>query len=309
MKIVFMGTPEFAVPSLQILLKSEHNVVGVVTVPDKPAGRGRKLRPSAVKQFALEAGLPILQPEKLKDTDFLDALSSWNADLFVVVAFRILPEAVFLMPPQGTFNLHASLLPKYRGAAPINWALINGEKESGLTTFFLDKSVDTGEILLQRSMPLTENMTAGDLHDRLAEMGASLVLETVAGIADGSLKPQKQIGDVTLAPKLTKDLERIDWQKSAQSIHNLVRGLSPYPGSSTLFRGKQIKVLGTVLGGSNITSGEPGDIVAIGKNGPIDVQTGDGVISIVEVKPEGKKAMSAGDFHRGARLESGERFD
>lgn len=308
MKIVFMGTPKFAVPSLTALLASEHDVVGVVTVPDKPAGRGRKLRPSAIKEKALEQNLPVLQPEKMKDEDFLSDLSAWDADLFVVVAFRILPEVVFSMPPKGTFNLHASLLPKFRGAAPINWALINGEKESGLTTFFLDKTVDTGEILLQESTPLTDDMTAGELHDRLSEMGADLVLKTVNGIADASLQPQKQIGHVTLAPKLTKELEQIDWQKSARDIHNLVRGLSPYPGSSTMFRDKNLKILRTKITGLD-SSTEPGRIISIGKNGPIDVQTSDGVLSILEVKPEGKKIMSAGDFHRGARLEVGERFE
>jgi methionyl-tRNA formyltransferase len=308
MKIVFMGTPEFAVPCLKTLIDSEHEVVGVVTVPDKPAGRGRKLCPSAIKQTALDHGLPVLQPEKMRDEQFLNDLSSWNADLFVVVAFRILPDVVFTMPPKGTFNLHASLLPKFRGAAPINWVLINGEKESGLTTFFLDKTVDTGEILLQESTPLTNDMTAGELHDRLSEMGAALVHKTVNGIADGSLQPQKQVGDVTLAPKLTKELEQIDWRKSARDIHNLVRGLSPYPGSVAIFREKRLKVLRTAISDTADSSSEPGQIVRIGKNGPIDVQTGDGVVSILEVKPEGKNVMSAGDFHRGARLENGEFF-
>ncbi len=308
MKIVFMGTPDFAVPSLKSLVHSEHDVVGVVTVPDKPAGRGRQVRMSAIKQTALEHHVPVLQPEKMKDEVFLSELAAWNADLFVVVAFRILPEVVFSLPPNGTFNLHASLLPKYRGAAPINWTLINGEKESGLTTFFLDKTVDTGEILLQRSTPLTDDMTAGELHDRLADMGAELVQQTVNGIADGSLRPQKQIGEVTLAPKLTKELEQINWNAPAREVHNLVRGLSPYPGSSTEFRGKRLKVLRTAVSDEDISSGEPGEIVRIGKNGPIEVRTGKGVLSLLEIKPEGKNTMSTGEFHRGARLETGERF-
>ncbi len=303
-----MGTPDFAVPCLKKLIESEHKVAGVVTVPDKPAGRGRTLRMSAIKQAALENGLPVLQPEKMRDERFLKQLSAWNADLFVVVAFRILPDVVFTMPPKGAFNLHASLLPKYRGAAPINWALIKGEKESGLTTFFLDKTVDTGGILLQESTPLTDDMTAGELHDRLSRMGAELVLKTVNGIADSSLTPQKQVGDVTLAPKLTKELEQIDWTKSAKDIHNLVRGLSPYPGSSTMFRDKRLKVLRTTISESENSSFEPGQISHIGKNGPIEVQTGDGILSILEVKPEGKNAMTAGDFHRGARLQVGESF-
>ena len=309
MKLVFMGTPEFAVPSLKTLVDSEHEVVGVVTVPDKPAGRGQKLRPSAVKLAALEGGLPVLQPEKLKDERFVAELSSWGADLFVVVAFRILPEIVFDMPPQGAINLHASLLPKYRGAAPINWALIHGEKESGVTTFYIEKRVDTGEILLQKSVSVPENMTAGELHDQLARLGAEVVLQTVNGIAANRLKPQKQVGEITLAPKLTKELEKIDWRQSVQELHNLVRGLSPFPASSAKFRGKLIKILRTVKSATNDHDVTPGSIVGFSKNGPIDVQTGDGVLSILRVKPEGKKAMSAGDFMRGAHLEIGERFE
>ncbi len=309
MKIVFMGTPEFAVPSLKTLQHSQHEVVAVVTVPDKPAGRGQQLRPSAVKQAALEFGLPVLQPEKLKDPDFCAELAAFNADLFVVVAFRILPEIVFDMPPKGTFNLHASLLPKYRGAAPINWALINGEQESGVTTFFIDKKIDTGEILLQRAVPLTQDTTAGELHDQLSTIGADVVLETVNGIADGTLLPQQQVGDVTLAPKLTKELGELNWQKSAIELHNLVRGLSPFPGSYSTLRGKLMKILRTKVSGAEAQPAAPGTIVAVGKNGPIDVQTGDGILSILALKPEGKKIMSAGEFLRGARLQVGETFE
>ena len=231
MRIVFMGTPDFAVPSLKVLVNSEHEVVCVVTTPDKPAGRGKKMHASAIKMAAIEHGLPLLQPEKFRDVDFLHSLRSLNADLFVVVAFRILPDVVFTMPPQGSFNLHASLLPKYRGAAPLNWALINGENESGATTFFLDKNVDTGQILLQKSTPLTENTTAGELHDALSEVGAELVLQTVDYIASGECQPQVQIGEPTKAPKLTPGLGRLDWTNSAQELHNLIRGLSPFPGS------------------------------------------------------------------------------
>ncbi|MBN1481058.1 methionyl-tRNA formyltransferase [candidate division KSB1 bacterium] len=308
MKLVFMGTPEFAVPSLERLVYSEHTVVGVVTVPDKPAGRGQKLRPSAIKRVALDFDLPILQPEKLRDPQFVGELSAWNADLFVIVAFRILPEIVYTLPPKGTFNLHASLLPKYRGAAPINWVLINGEQETGLTTFFLNKTVDTGDILLQRRIPITEEMTAGELHDLLALRGAELVLETVNGIVSNTLIPQQQVGDATLAPKLTKELEQIDWLKGAREIHNLVRGLSPLPGSVTKFRGKLIKILRTAMNGAGTHSVGPGTITRIGKNGPIDVQTGDGIISVLRLKPEGKKSMSAAEFIRGARIEPGEKF-
>jgi methionyl-tRNA formyltransferase len=309
MKIVFMGTPEFAVPSLKALCRSDHTVAGVVTVPDKPAGRGRKLRTTAVKNLALAYKLPILQPEQVNDPDFIRELGSWNADLFVVVAFRILPKSVFSIPPQGTFNLHASLLPKYRGAAPIHWALINGEEESGVTTFFIDEKVDTGEILLQRSMPLTQDMTAGDLHDALSVMGAELVLETTNGIAAKTLTPKKQSGEVTTAPKLTAEMEQISWSKSALACHNLIRGLSPSPASYTLFRGKRIKILRTRIAESPAEGASPGEIIAVGKNGPIDVQTGDGVLSVLQVKPEASVAMSAGEFVRGSHVVIGEKFN
>ncbi|MBN1561452.1 methionyl-tRNA formyltransferase [candidate division KSB1 bacterium] len=309
MKIVFMGTPEFAVPSLKTLCRSDHTVMGVLTAPDKPAGRGRKLSASAVKNFAIAHELPILQPERMNDADFLRELRLWQADLFVVVAFRILPESVFSIPPKGTINLHASLLPKYRGAAPINWALINGEKESGVTTFFIDKNIDTGEILLQRSMPLTADMTAGELHDALSISGADLLLQTIDGIAAGTLMPKKQRGTATSAPKLTKELQQIIWSKSALACHNLVRGLSPHPAGCALFRGTQVKILRTRIGVATISSASPGEIVAVGKNGPIDVQTGDGVLSILQLKPEGRAAMSAGEFIRGSHVVLGEKFD
>lgn len=309
MKLVFMGTPDFAVPSLKMLVASEHTVIGVVTVPDKPAGRGQKLRPSAIKRTALELDLPILQPDKLQNREFIDELSAWNADLYVIVAFRILPESVYTLPQKGSFNLHASLLPKYRGAAPINWVLINGESETGLTTFFLKKTVDTGDVLLQRRLPIAENMTAGELHDLLAAMGAELVLETVNGIAADALVPQQQVGEMSFAPKLNKELEQIDWSKSARLIHNLVRGLSPLPGSSTGFRGKSVKILRTMVSGAGDFSVRPGAIRTVDKHGSFEVQTGDGVISILELQPEGKKPMSAGEFCRGARITAGERFD
>ncbi len=303
-----MGTPDFAVPSLKTLIDSEHQVVGVVTGPDKPAGRGKKLRPSAVKRTALEFSLPLLQPEKFRDPDFLEELQSWNADLFVVVAFRILPEVVFAMPPKGTFNLHASLLPRYRGAAPINWALINGDKESGVTTFFLERDVDTGQMLLQRSVPLNEDMTAGELHDLLAQVGAELVLQTVNCIADGSCKPRPQVGEATKAPKLTPELGHINWQWDARRLHNLIRGLAPIPGCYSSFRDKRIKILRSSVVDENETKGDPGTVVAVVKNGPIHVQTGSGVLALLELKPEGKKLMTAADFARGSRIEEGQVF-
>lgn len=310
MKLVFMGTPDFAVPSLKTLLNSEHEVVGVVTVPDKPAGRGKKMHASAVKAAALEHNLSLLQPEKFRDAAFLDQLKAWHADLFVIVAFRILPEIVFTMPEKGTFNLHASLLPKYRGAAPINWALINGEKESGVTTFFLDKKVDTGEILLQKSTPVSEDMTAGELHDRLASIGAELVLETVSGIDDGSCRPRKQSGEPSSARKLTPELGRIDWQKDAATLHNLIRGLSPYPGCFCQFREKRIKIMRSkrIADADAGADAAPGVIVSREKHGPIHVQTGAGLLALLEVKPEGKRHMTADEFVRGSRIQPGEKF-
>ena len=240
MKIVFMGTPDFAVPSLKILAQ-HHQVCAVVTVPDKPAGRGQKMRQSDIKKTAIALNIPVLQPESLKDPDFIEQLKSFNAELFFVVAFRILPAVVFTLPSKGTINLHASLLPSFRGAAPINWALINGEKQTGVTTFFIEEKVDTGKILLQQSLDITPNMTAGELHDALAELGAEVVLNTVNGIDNETLSAVIQEGTVTQAPKITKEICEIDWSKSALDIHNFIRGLSPYPAAFTWYKNKNLK--------------------------------------------------------------------
>ncbi len=239
-----MGTPEFAVESLKALVEQSYKVVGVVTAPDKPAGRGYKLQPSPVKRYALEQGLPLLQPEKLRDPGFLEELRGWNADLQVVVAFRMLPEVVWGMPPKGTFNLHASLLPRYRGAAPINWAIINGESETGVTTFFLSHEIDTGQIIFQEKTAIEETDTAGSLHDRLMAMGARLVLKTVDAISEGtapSIPQSELVSDetaLTSAPKIFTTDCRIDWRRSAREVYNLIRGLSPYPAAwSILYPG------------------------------------------------------------------------
>lgn len=247
LKIVFMGTPEFAVPSLSILLENNYSVVGVVTAPDKPAGRGKKLQASAVKVFAQAKGIPVLQPEKLKDEAFLAELKSLEADLQIVVAFRMLPEVVWAMPPLGTFNLHASLLPQYRGAAPINWAIIQGETQTGLSTFFLQQEIDTGNIILQASEPIGENDTAGDLHDRLMQKGAELVLETVRQIEQGGFQTLAQdlSKPATPAPKIFKEDCQIDWQKPVASVHNFVRGLSPVPTAFTNLQDKYCKIYKT----------------------------------------------------------------
>jgi len=309
MKIVFMGTPDFAIPSLKLLLQSQHRVVAVVTATDKPAGRGKQLRASPVKVFAQEIGLPVLQPEKLKSPDFLQQLSAFRADLFVVVAFRILPAVVFEMPPAGTVNLHASLLPKYRGAAPINWALIKGETKTGVTTFFIEEKVDTGQILLQREVPISGDMTAGELHDLLASVGAEVLLETIDGLQAGTLKPVPQVGEATSAPKLSKELGLIDWTQSAITIHNLVRGLSPIPGSYTFFNGRMIKIIKSKVSDERQSSGlAPGSVVQAGKNGPLDVQTGRGVLSLLELQPANKRVMTVAEFIRGYRVKPADRF-
>lgn len=306
MRIVFMGTPEFAVPSLRILLDNNYPVVAVVTVPDKPQGRGQKLIPSPVKHFALQHNLPILQPQSLKDTQFISQLRMLAPNLFVVVAFRILPKEVFSIPTHGTFNLHASLLPKYRGAAPIQWAIINGEKETGVTTFFLQETVDTGNIILQARVPIGPDETFGELHDKLADVGAEIVLHTVRLIEMGkaTLHPQNE-AEATPAPKIFKPHCRIDWTKTAQQIHNLVRGLSPSPCAYTIVEKKTLKIYRTKT--DDTTSGDPPGTVCE-TNGTIVVATGSGSIHILELQLEGRRRMSAEEFLHGYRLKKGTRF-
>ncbi|MEM8892045.1 MAG: methionyl-tRNA formyltransferase, partial [Bacteroidota bacterium] len=244
MRIIFMGTPEFSVPSLDILHKNGHEVVAVVTAQDKPAGRGRKIRKSAVKLYAEEEGLKVLQPGKLRDPQFIEALTELNPELMVVVAFRMLPEMVWSIPSIGTFNLHASLLPDYRGAAPINWAIINGEEKTGATTFFIDKKIDTGNLLLQREINIPEDWTAGDLHDDLMVKGAELVLETVQALEAGTVEAKAQDDSLfkNHAPKIFKEDCRIDWNQEAYKVNNFIRGLSPYPTSWTKLGEKVLKV-------------------------------------------------------------------
>ncbi len=303
LRIVFMGTPEFAVPSLDALVNAGYEIVGVVTAPDKPAGRGLKLNESAVKQYAVEKGLHILQPEKLKNAQFLDELKSLRADLHVVVAFRMLPEVVWNMPPLGTINLHASLLPQYRGAAPINWAIINGEKETGATTFRLQHEIDTGNILLQESILIGENETAGELHDKMKMIGSALLLKTVDGLADESLSelPQSTIANSSLikhAPKIFTETAKIDWNKSRNEIHNLIRGLSPYPAAFTQLEGKLLKIYKAQK--------EPGNSTAPGtmetdKKTFLKFACKDGYIKIEELQLEGKKRMIVSEFLKGYR--------
>lgn len=306
MRIVFMGTPEFAVPSLKILLENSYDIAAVVTAPDRPQGRGQKLDFSPVKKYSLEKKIRILQPEKLRDPEFVSTLRAISPDLIVVVAFRILPSEVFKLPPLGTFNLHASLLPKYRGAAPINWAIINGEKETGVTTFFIEESVDTGNIILQARVPIGENETAGELHDKLAEIGAEIVLHTVRLIEMGKVQPKPQDNSMaTPAPKIFKENCRIDWNKSATDIHNLVRGLSPSPGAFTYYDDKVLKIYRT-LPHNQQSNQEPGTIVMAEKK--LIVATISGDIEILELQLEGKRKLTAEEFLRGSRIQTGQKF-
>jgi len=302
MRIVFMGTPDFAVASLNALVQANFDVVAVVTAPDRPAGRGQKLNESAVKKYAVEKHIPVLQPEKLKNPEFLETLASYKADLQVVVAFRMLPEVVWNMPPKGTINLHGSLLPQYRGAAPINHAIINGEKESGVTTFFLTHEIDTGNIILSDSVAIADDETAGELHDKLMHVGANLLVKTLKAIEadEVSEQPQPQSGELQHAPKIFKDDCKIDWNNPAQPIYNLIRGLSPYPTAFTFLNDKTLKIFKAEL-----EDKEPG-IVAGGflTDGKtyLKFAAKDGFIKLLDIQYEGKKRMLIEDFLRGMRL-------
>jgi len=320
-----MGTPEFAAASLEALKKAHFNIVGVVTAPDKPAGRGLKPKESIVKKFALRRNIKLLQPDKLKNSEFIDELKGLNADLQVVVAFRMLPETVWNMPPMGTINLHASLLPQYRGAAPINWAVINGEKETGVTTFKLKHEIDTGDILLQERIEIGEDETAGELHDRMKEIGAELLVKTVQGLAEGTIQGVTQSsivsGELAIesaqtgiahsqsaidnsqlkhAPKIHTADCRIDWRKSVDEVHNLIRGLSPYPTAFTELGDKAIKIFRS----------EKEPAVPTSRNGRWETDrktylkfaAGDGYVHLKEVQLEGKKKMDIEDFLRGYRF-------
>jgi methionyl-tRNA formyltransferase len=298
-KIVFMGTPSFAVASLKALLGAKMNVVGVVTVPDKPAGRGMQLQQSAVKQFALEHQLPIAQPEKLKSPEFFAQIQAWQPDIQIVVAFRMLPESIWSYPPMGTLNVHGSLLPKYRGAAPINWAIINGEKETGVTTFRLQHAIDTGDILLQERIAITPEMTAGELHDTMMEVGAQTLVKTLDRLMAGSIqsKPQEEPLASLHAPKIfTKDCQ-IDWQLPVAQIHNLIRGLAPFPGALTKVDSKIVKLFSTSIVHENPK--EPvGSFVTDGKT-YARFACSDGYIQLNDIQWEGKKRMPIADFLRG----------
>jgi methionyl-tRNA formyltransferase len=307
LRIIFMGTSEFAVASLNALVNAGCNIAGVITAPDKAAGRGLQLQQSAVKKYAVGKGLNILQPEKLKNPEFLQELKDLNADLQIVVAFRMLPEAVWNMPPMGTVNLHGSLLPQYRGAAPINWAVINGEKETGATTFKLKYEIDTGDILLQKVIPIGENETAGDVHDKMKEIGADLLVKTVKGLADGSLKETPQLSTFNFqlstlkhAPKINTATCRINWSQPVENIFNLVRGLSPYPAAFTVINERMLKIyfahkeiiFPTIPEGEYETDGKTF----------LKFACTNGYLHLLEVQLEGKKRMPVKDFLTGYRF-------
>jgi len=298
-----MGTPEFAVPSLEILVANNFNVVAVVTAPDKPQGRGQKIVASPVKACALNHDIPVLQPTNLKASDFVEELRSYAADLQIVVAFRMLPEVVWNMPPLGTFNLHASLLPQYRGAAPINWAIINGEKETGVTTFFLKHEIDTGSIIFQESEPINDNDDAGTLYQRLMEKGAALVLKTVKAIQQGEYTPVPQSDKEVLraAPKIFREDCEINWNRPAHAVRNFIRGLSPYPGAWIKLNNKTYKIFKSQVVDHPDAGKETGDYVTDNRN-YLYFKCSDRWISVVEWQPEGKKRLTIRDFFLGNQL-------
>ncbi len=304
LRLIFMGTPDFAVASLRRLVEAGCQVVAVITAPDKPAGRGNHLQQSAVKQYAASVGLPVLQPEKLKNAEFLEELRGYRADLQVVVAFRMLPEVVWAMPPLGTFNLHASLLPQYRGAAPINWAIIHGETQTGVTTFFIRQEIDTGPLLFQETEPIHPDDTAGTLHDRLMQRGAALVLKTVRAIEAGEYPdlPQAEAMDSKKAPKIFRETGEIDWKQPAETIRNFVRGLSPYPAAWTMLGGKTLKIFtGQITPLDEHPAAEPGSYQTDNRT-YLNFRCADGWLSVEELQLEGKKRMGVGEFLRGMKV-------
>jgi methionyl-tRNA formyltransferase len=314
MKIVFMGTPDFAVSSLDVLVKNGYDVAAVITATDKMGGRGGKqILQSAVKKYAVEQNLRVLQPEKLKNPEFIDELRTINADLFIVVAFRMLPEIVWTMPPLGTFNLHGSLLPKYRGAAPLNWAVINGEKETGVTTFFLKHEIDTGDIIFRESLPIGDDESVGEVHDRMMVLGANTVLKTVQAIDNQTVKPLPQLDiAATHAPKIFQETCDIDFTKTTAEVHNFIRGLSPFPTAWTTLNGLKFKIYKAAKE-NNLEKRTPqykadfepnstGKFISDGKN-YLKITTADGHIELLDVQLEGRKRMLVRDFLNGYRLE------
>jgi methionyl-tRNA formyltransferase len=308
MRIVFMGTPTFAVPSLEALLQSEDTVVGVVTQPDKPKGRGRMLATSPIKQLAEKAGVPILQPLKMKDPAFLDALRAWQPDLIAVTAFgRILPQVILDLPPKGCVNVHGSLLPKYRGAGPIQWAIINGEDETGITTMLMDAGMDTGAMLLQERVPIDPEDTAGSLSEKLAKVGGLLLVETIRRLKAGTLTPRQQDdSEATMAPLLEKEIGQIDWKSAATEIANRVRGLSPWPGAFT-YVDQERWTIWKAKALADSSTAEPGTAVAVTKEA-IYIATGRGLLAITELQPANSRRMTVQQYLAGHRLTPGFRL-
>lgn len=304
LKVVFLGTPEFAKTSLEAVHQSHHEVVGIVTVADKASGRGQKINQSPVKIFAAEHNIPVFQPEKLRNPEFLDELRKLNADVFIVVAFRMMPKILFEMPKMGTFNLHASLLPDYRGAAPINYAVINGEEKTGATTFFINEKIDEGNILLQEELEILPDENAGSLHDRLMEMGSKLVVKTLNGLAENSIqeKPQPHVEHPKNAYKIFKEDTRINWTKSSKEVHQFILGMSPYPAAFTTLKiGEEEKGLKIFGGKFEITDhGQTAGTLEISKN-DFKIYTNDGIYFPLELQLEGKKRMNIKDFLNGFR--------
>ncbi|HEU4683920.1 MAG TPA: methionyl-tRNA formyltransferase [Nitrospira sp.] len=308
MRIVFMGTPEFAVPSLEALLKSADPVVGIVTQPDRPRGRGLSLMPSPVKRVAQREGIPLLQPTKMKDPDFLRALADWKPDVIAVAAFgRILPPTVLSLPSKGCINVHGSLLPKYRGAGPVQWAIINGETETGITTMLMDEGMDTGAILLQEAMPIGQDDTAGSLSAKLAELGGRLLVRTLEALKAGTLVPRAQNhAQATLAPLLKKEDGLLDWTLPATSLVNRIRGLTPWPGAVSFYGDERWTILKGVASRDSSTEA-PGTITAVTRQS-ICVQTGDGILAITELQPANGRRMRASDYLAGHQLDVGRRL-
>jgi methionyl-tRNA formyltransferase len=301
LKIVFLGTPEFSVASLEAIIKAGFDVVAVVTAPDKPAGRGMKLQSSAIKKYAEERGIPVIQPVKLKDPDFINELKSYQADIQVVIAFRMLPEAVWSMPPKGTVNLHASLLPDYRGAAPINWAIMNGETETGVSTFLLKHEIDTGDTILKEKVVITPDMTAGELHDLLMHVGANVIVKTLKAIESGNYTPIPQASNSTkIAPKIYTKQCQIDWNQDGRHIYNQIRGLSPYPGAITLLGQKILKIFKATFTPENTTV-QMGTYDTDHKS-YLRISCANGWLNLKEIQLEGKKRMFVEEFLRGNKI-------
>ncbi len=310
MRLIFMGTPDFALPSLSGLLDSEHQVLAVVTRPDRPRGRGLKESEPPVKRLAVSRGLPVMQPENLKDPDFIRQLAEYQADLFVVVAFRILPHEVVAMPPRGTIDIHPSMLPRYRGAAPIQWAIINGETETGVSVFFIGRKIDAGDIIRQRAVPIDPDETAGELSERLARTSAGLLLEVVDEMTTGEVATVSQEGaEPSPAPKITRQHGRIKWDRPARELRNLIRGLNPSPGAYTYYDRKMIKIYRAELTGLSPGDAAAGEITAADTRSGLVVNTADGLLSLTEIQLEGKRRMSSAEFLRGFRLQAGDRFE